>query len=96
MHEMRAQHDRRGVVVGGGVVQAVDQNEDSKEESGRFFEKKLRKKLLRVWATGVENTSVSGANVFWFFFSKKNHLLPFTEPAPTLPRHPTDAPPAAA
>jgi len=28
------------------------------EASGRFFEKKLRKKLLRIWATGVETGTV--------------------------------------
>jgi len=47
------------------------------KESGRFFEKKLRKKLLNVFTRAVETSpGRKQTKVFWFFFSKKNCFLP--------------------
>jgi hypothetical protein len=48
--------------------------------SGRFFKKKLRKKLLRVWGEAGETASVSRSKSFFgSFFSKKELLsLGFT------------------
>jgi len=44
--------------------------------SGRFFEKKLRKKLLSLQTTLLETPGGQGAKVFLvLFFQKKNFLL---------------------
>jgi len=44
------------------------------QTSGRFF-KKIRQKTFALGAKGGFNNRLSGAKVFWFFFSKKNRFL---------------------
>jgi hypothetical protein len=45
------------------------------KESGRFFEKKLRKKLLLHGGVGAATSHGPRAEVFWSFFSKKDNFL---------------------
>jgi hypothetical protein len=40
-------------------------------ESGRFFEKKRRKKLLLNWTTDVGRSRLTGAKFFVSFFKKE-------------------------
>jgi hypothetical protein len=44
------------------------------QESGRFFEKKLRKKLSTIETTPLKPPGGQGAKVFCFFFSKKKRF----------------------
>jgi hypothetical protein len=43
-------------------------------EESRSFLKKRTKKLLTVWAEPIRKGRNQGADVFWFFFEKKNSL----------------------
>jgi hypothetical protein len=47
----------------------------SPKASGRFFAKKLRKKLLLQRLRGHHTHYTKLIKVFWFFFSKKNCFL---------------------
>jgi hypothetical protein len=48
------------------------------EKARSSFLKKRSKKLLVLWLRPFRSGSAQDAKVFWFFFSKKNRLLPIT------------------
>jgi hypothetical protein len=46
------------------------------------FLKKRSKKLVLIWAWGVQTSGAKVTKVFWFFFSKKNGFGALADPVP--------------
>jgi hypothetical protein len=71
---------------GGAGGEAGDEHAGREGKEGRLFvnKKKQKKFLLLVPLTRLV-PQPAGAKVFWFFFSKKNRLLPYDKPLTSAP-----------